>query len=628
MSIATQTRLQSEQEKKKTKWYRLMCVKCRQETTEQQTTSRCLECDGALEVEYSDSDLRSRVDVALFQKPSWSVLDYRALYPFNGTVDYVTLNEGHTPLARLEHLGKEFNIPNLYVKNEAANPTGVFKDRGSVIEVTKAKELGAKAICCASTGNMAGSVSAYAAVAGFPCYVFVPEGTPIGKLSQSLAYGAHVITIRGSYADCVAMCDAAAKSQGFYVAGDYAFRGEGHKTIAYEIYQQLHGTVPDAVIVPMGCGTNIAAIYKGWKDLLRLGVVQKMPRMIGVQPDTVPTIVSAWQEKQHVGNHMTQVKSVASAVGIGTPLDDVKALAALYESNGYAVSVAEKKIIPTQYQLSHTEGYFVEPSSALGIAALPKLIASSAIKPDDVVVVVLTGSGLKDPQSIMSLIPKPHVLEPSALEVSRYFDLQMYNVKSSSDTKKEQVLWTEVPDQATVRSLVEKEFNISLQDGYVAEVMRQVVLFHEKIDKMQLADLQGIVETVLQNYYGTQPVLQVLDFEVHTQQHKKPLAWVKINFAGKELEEHAVGVGPVDAIIQALQKLLRGRDHLQAELTHYNVEINTGGTDAVVRVQLTLRDMNQTEVTGTSTSPDVIVASIQAFESAYNILAYKASLRS
>ncbi len=609
-------------------WYRLECVSCQATYLETETATRCLACDGALDVTYTDEALRARVDVKIFDQPLTSLLQYQALYPFSDTkIDYVSLNEGHTPLQQLHKLGQQLGLPKLYVKNESANPTGVFKDRGSLLEVTKAKELGAKAICCASTGNMAASVSAYAAVANLPCFVFVPEGTPIGKLSQSLAYGAHVVTLRGSYADCVVMCDTAAKSQGFYVAGDYVFRGEGQKTLAYEVYQQLGGDVPDVMVVPMGCGTNIAAIYKGWKDLLRLGVVNKVPRMIGVQPDTAPTIVSAWEQKKTTANRMDQVKSVASAVGIGSPLDDTKALPALYESQGAGVSVSEQAIIPNQYLLSHTEGVFVEPSAALGIAALPQMLTDGLISSADTVVVVLTGAGLKDPNSIISIMPKPQVLEPSALEVSRYFDLQMYNVRSSTEAKSD-LLWTAVPAATDVLQMVQKQFNISLQAGYLDEVMRQIQLFHEKTDKMHVADLQGIIETVLHDYYGEKPILEVVDFEVHTQQHKKPLAWVKLNFAGQIMEEHAVGVGPVDAIIQALQKLLKQHAQLQAELSNYKVEIDTGGTDAVVRVALSLKDANGTEVTGTSTSPDVIVASIQAFQSAYNILCYKASLKS
>lgn len=610
-----------------TNWYTLRCVSCAAEFNETETTTRCLKCDGALDVQYSDAELKNRVAVSVFQKPLTSLLNYRELFPLPLDTEYVSLHEGHTPLERLPVLSEKYGVKNLFVKNESANPTGVFKDRGSLVEVTKARQLGAKAICCASTGNMAASVSAYAAIANLPCFVFVPEGTPIGKLAQSLAYGAHVITLRGSYADCVKMCEVAAKNQGFYVAGDYVFRSEGQKTLAYEVYQQLDGNVPDVVIVPMGCGTNLAAIFKGWQDLLRLGVIDHVPRMVGVQPDSVPTIVQAWQHQQKVGVQLTQVKSVASAVGIGSPLDDVKALAALYASHGYAVTVPEADIVPAQFELSHTEGLFVEPSSALSVAAVPLLKQAGVIQDNDVVVAVLTGSGLKDPQSIVSIMPKPHVLEPNALEVSRYFDLQLYNVRSSG-TGAEAVMWkTGQPTAQEVHALVQVQFNIDLQVGYLDEVMRQLASFQEKTAKVHVADLQGIVETVLQEYYGSAPVLQVKDFEVHTQQHKPPLAWVKIDFAGEELQEHAVGVGPVDAIVQALQKLLHTRDQLQAKLTNYKVEINTGGTDAVVRVQLTLKDRNSTEVTGTSTSPDVIVASIQAFVSAYNILSFKASVK-
>ncbi|EKD76626.1 MAG: hypothetical protein ACD_43C00039G0002 [uncultured bacterium] len=627
MNILTLKKTKPTTTKLEKAWYKLLCVSCGTTCSEADTTTRCLQCGGALDVYYNDAALKQRVDPKIFCAPLNSLLNYRALYPLPRETKYISLHEGHTPLEHLPKLSKKYGVSELLIKNESANPTGVFKDRGSLVEVTKAKQLGAKAICCASTGNMAASVSAYAAVANLPCFVFVPDGTPAGKLSQSLAYGAHIISLRGSYADCVKMCGVAAKSQGFYVAGDYAFRSEGQKTLAYEVYQQLNQAVPDVMIVPMGCGTNIASIFKGWKDLLRLGVIDHLPRLVGVQPDSVPTIVQAWKEHKTVGVHMEQVKSVASAVGIGSPLDDVKALAALYESNGYAITVPEAEIVPAQFELSHVEGIFVEPSSVLSVAAVPLLKKSGVIKESYVVVAVLTGSGLKDPQSIVSIMPKPHVLEPNALEVSRYFDLQMYNVRSSGAGSAEITWKTNQPTAEEVQAVVKTQFNFTLQTGYVEEVLRQLASFQEKTAKVHVADLQGIVETVLQEYYGTAPVLQVKDFEVHTQQHKPPLAWVKINFAGEELQEHAVGVGPVDAIVQALQKLLHGRDQLKTELTNYKVEINTGGTDAVVRVQLTLRDVSGTEVTGTSTSPDVIVASIQAFVSAYNILSFKATIQ-
>lgn len=606
-------------------WYQLTCVACQATFTEQETTTRCLQCGQALDVTYSDEMLRSRVDANVFSSPAANLLEYIDLFPLDKDGSYISLHEGNTTLMKLQNLGAQFGLQNVYVKNESLNPTGVFKDRGSLVEVTKAKQLGANGVVCASTGNMAASVSAYAAIAGLPSFVFVPEGTPLGKLAQSLAYGAHVIGIRGTYNDCVEMCEAAAASQKLYLAGDYAFRAEGQKTISYEVYQQLSQQVPDVMILPMGCGTNIAAAYKGWLDLKRLGVTNTVPRMIGVQPDSVPTIVAAWQQGLKEGIEVENAKSVASAVGIGKPLDDMKALQAIYDSNGYALAVPEEEIVKCQYMLGQQEGLFVEPSSALTIAALPLLKAAGVISETDTVVTVLTGTGLKDPQSIVSIMPAPHVLEPDMDAVNRYFTNKLYTVRSVDQANKAEVIWHTAPSQEQMVDTVKAQMNLVLEPAYVQETLRRVHEFFEKADAMKQAELQGIVENVLKEYYGEHGVLRVRDFEVHTQKHKKPLAWVQIEFNNEVVSEHAVGVGPVDALLKALHKSLEGRDDLNTQLTNYNVDIYTGGADAVVNVELTLKDIHGTEVTGTGTSPDVIVASIEAFTSAYNILYYKQS---
>lgn len=604
-------------------WYQLTCVACNATFTEQETTTRCLQCGQALDVTYTDEMLKKRVDASVFSTPAANLLEYIDLFPLDKDGSYISLHEGNTTLMKLQNLGKQFGLQNVYVKNESLNPTGVFKDRGSLVEVTKAKQLGASGVVCASTGNMAASVSAYAAVAGLPSFVFVPEGTPVGKLAQSLAYGAHVIGIRGSYNDCVEMCEAAAVSQKLYLAGDYAFRAEGQKTISYEVYQQLDQQVPDVMILPMGCGTNIAAAYKGWLDLKRLGVINKVPRMIGVQPDSVPTIVAAWQQGLKEGVEVKNAKSVASAVGIGKPLDDMKALQALYDSNGYALAVPEAEILHYQYMLAEQEGVFVEPSSALTVAALPLLKAAGVISETDTVVAVLTGTGLKDPQSIVSIIPTPHVLEPDMDAINKYFTNKLYTVRSVDQASKAEVLWSTVPSEAELVIAAKAEMNLVLEGAYLQEVHRRVAEFFEKADTMKQAELQGIVENVLKEYYGETSVLKVLDFEVHTQKHKKPLAWVQVEFNGVKVNAHAVGVGPVDALLKAMHNSLQAHDHLKTQLTKYNVDIFTGGTDAVVNVELTLKDKHGTEVTGTGTSPDVIAASIEAFTSAYNILYYK-----
>ncbi len=608
-------------------WYELTCVACKATFTDQETTTRCLKCGQALDVTYTDEVLNKRVDTSVFLNPAENLLEYIDLFPLDKDGSYISLHEGNTTLMKLQNLGKKFGLQNVYVKNESLNPTGVFKDRGSLVEVTKAKQLGASGVVCASTGNMAASVSAYAAVAGLPSFVFVPEGTPVGKLAQSLAYGAHVIGIRGSYNDCVEMCEAAAVSQKLYLAGDYAFRAEGQKTISYETYtqlgQQLAQQVPDVMILPMGCGTNIAAAYKGWLDLKRLGVIDKVPRMVGVQPDSVPTIVAAWQQGLKEGVEVKNAKSVASAVGIGKPLDDMKALQAIYDSNGYALSVPEEEILHYQYMLAEQEGVFVEPSSALTIAALPLLKAAGVISETDTVVAVLTGTGLKDPQSIVSIIPTPHVLEPDMDAINKYFANKLYTVRSVDQASKAEVLWSAVPSEAELVSAAKAEMNLVLEGAYLHEVHRRVTEFFEKADAMKQAELQGIVENVLKEYYGETSVLKVLDFEVHTQKHKKPLAWVQVEFDGVKVNAHAVGVGPVDALLKAMHNSLQEHDHLKTQLTKYNVDIFTGGTDAVVNVELTLKDKHGTEVTGTGTSPDVIAASIEAFTSAYNILYFK-----
>lgn len=597
--------------------YEIKCVKCGNTFDEKDTTTRCLDCGEALDVIFNHDELDQRVERSVFTKNYTNSSHYTGFYPFKEDTNYISLNEGGTPLIKLKNIAKKYNLKNLYAKNEGANPTGVFKDRGSLVEITKAVELGAKGICCASTGNMAASVSAYAAAAGLPSYVFVPEGTPIGKLSQSLAYGAKVISIRGTYADCCEICEEVAKSQGFYLAGDYAFRGEGQKSLSYEVIQQLD-KVPDYVIVPMGCGTNISAIYKGFKEMKDLGITDRVPKMVGVQPSAVPTIVQAFHEGKKNAINFDKAKSVASAVGIGKPLDGIKALEALYESEGLAIEIDEKDILEAQYELSHEESLFIEPSSALSFAALAKM----NLKEDDVVVGVLTGTGLKDPVSITKLMPEPHVLEPNIDEVNKYFDRKLYEI-TSSKYDKEDILWLSPPEDKDLKALIKKEFNIDLEKDYLDEIARQIELFHEKTNQMKRADLEYIIQNVLREYHGEEKTLEVKDFEVHINQHRKPLAWVKAEFEGKMCEAHAQGVGPVDAILAAVKNTIAETDKLNTKLTNYNVEINTGGTDAVVEVRLNLVDQFGLEVIGSATSPDVIVASISAFEKAYNILHYK-----
>src|SRR3989338_2308886 len=252
----------------------------------------------------------------------------------------VTLNEGGTPLHYCRNLSKTYKIKNLYIKNEGANPTGVFKDRGTLVEITKALEMGAKAVCFASTGNMAASVSAYCTLAKIPCYVLVPEGTPIGKLAQTLSYGARIIQVRGTYSECAKLAETMSERYGFYLAGDYAFRLEGQKSQAYEIAEQLGWKAPDYLVCPVGVGTNLSAIWKGFTELKHLELIENLPKLIAVQPENCDVVCRAFHSKSKKLISIDKPNTVCSAVAVSMPFDGPKVLKALNESKGTSVSVS------------------------------------------------------------------------------------------------------------------------------------------------------------------------------------------------------------------------------------------------------------------------------------------------
>lgn len=377
--------------------YRLLCIHCKEEVAEEKSHTRCPKCAGALDIAYTMDGVRK-------EKPH--------LYPLKSGEDVVTLHEGETKLYEVEALRKEYGLPNLYVKNEGANPTGVFKDRGSFVEISKAKELGAKAMVVASSGNMAASCSAYAAKAGIPIYVFVPEKVPIGKLAQMVSYGARVLKVQGSYNDCVKLVHDLAPAFDLYVLGDYVFRREGQKGLAYELVDDLPQGVPDVVIVPTGAGTHISALWRGFQEYHALGLIEKLPRMVAVQPRGAGVIVDAFEKKKTIYKEWYETQTLLSAVDVEDPNDGVLALQALYESNGTAVKLPDQPALEAQHLLASKEGLFIEPSSALALAALAPLKESGFLAEEDTVVAVATGNGLKDPIIPFTYLPEIATFEP------------------------------------------------------------------------------------------------------------------------------------------------------------------------------------------------------------------------
>jgi len=386
--------------------YSLVCIECKREY--KRDDIYVCECGGLLDVKIEDAE----IDFKLDGRDLW-VWKYRSLLPVR--IDPVTLKEGGTPLYRCNNLDVECR---LYVKHEGLNPSGSFKDRGMTVGVTKAVELNKKAVACASTGNTSASMAMYAAKAGLKAYVLLPSGkVALGKVAQALMHGAKVIGIRGNFDQALSLVRKVCDEQGFYLLNSInPFRLEGQKTIAYEIVDEL-GFSPDRVVLPVGNAGNISAIYKGFKELRELGLIDSIPKMIGVQAEGANPIYKAVMEGKNHIDPVFNPETIATAIRIGQPVNAKKALRAIYESKGTAVQVSDEEIKKAQKDLASMEGIGVEPASAASIAGLRKLIEMGDIERDETVVCIATGNLLKDPEIVLRICGKPIEVEPNIDEI-------------------------------------------------------------------------------------------------------------------------------------------------------------------------------------------------------------------
>lgn len=348
---------------------------------------------------------------------AWNGLikQYRSLIPISDDAKIVSLNEGNTPLIEANQVG-ELIAPGaglrLYFKYEGLNPSGSFKDRGMTVAITQAAHEGADAVICASTGNTAASAAAYAARVGMRCIVLVPEGKiALGKLAAALTYGAEVISIEGSFDDGLKMVREIVERRPIALVNSInPWRIEGQKTGAFEICDQLGGRAPDWHCLPVGNAGNITAYWKGYKQYGK-----GMPRMLGAQAEGAAPIV--------FGQAIEKPETIATAIRIGNPARWPEALMALDESDGLIVAVSDQEILVSWRQLANKEGLFVEPASAAGLAALAKKVKSGELDPvDKVVVVVLTGHGLKDPATAVEQAAEPISLPAKMDALDAYLD--------------------------------------------------------------------------------------------------------------------------------------------------------------------------------------------------------------
>ncbi|MFI5339157.1 MAG: threonine synthase [Candidatus Methylomirabilales bacterium] len=379
---------------------------------------RCETCDGPLDILYDYAAIpQDSFDPARGARAE-GIWVHRNLLPV-APAHIVTLGEGHSPLLRCDRLGARLGLSSLWVKDETRHPTGSFKDRPLSVAISKARELAADTVVTASSGNAAASMSAYAARAGLRGIVFVPANTPPSKLLQIAAMGACVVRIKGSVSDCIQLTQAAAREFGWYnvtTTFENPYSVEGDKTVAYEIAAQLGWRCPRWIVVPTGAGPLPVAIWKGFVEMQRVGLVQATPRLVAAQAAGCAPIARAFQAGDDIVKPWASPKTVASGIQdplVGYSQDGTLTLNVVRKSDGLAVATSDEAILQGVRLMSQLEGLYVEPTVGAALAAVPGLVHSGTIRENDEVVIVSTGHGLKQPfasQDEISALPE---IEPT-----------------------------------------------------------------------------------------------------------------------------------------------------------------------------------------------------------------------
>ncbi len=360
----------------------IFCFECGKKYNVNKIIFECDNCGGSLDIAYDYGKIKKYIMEEHFRRDEVKHWKYWMFYPIENLDKVISFNEGGTPLID-SRFKKSYKF-----KFEGVNPTGSFKDRGSSIEISKANELGIKKVVCASTGNMGASIAAYCARAGIESTIFLPDFVSEAKKKQILICGSKIVKVKGTYDDAVLKTKKLYREKHVYLTGDYPYRGEGEKSVGFEIIDQLNFEIPDYIVCPVGNATLIYATFKACNELKQVGLIKKLPKLVGVQAKGCSTVVRAFNSNSEI-KIVKKPRTIATAISCGNPVDGLQALYGLKKSDGLAVDVSDREILDARKELGK-EGIYAEPGGAVSYAGAKKL------KLKGEVVCVVTGHGLKD----------------------------------------------------------------------------------------------------------------------------------------------------------------------------------------------------------------------------------------
>ncbi|UCH10849.1 MAG: threonine synthase [Fidelibacterota bacterium] len=407
------------------------CVHCGVEYPHEPFCYTCAACGNNLDVVYDYRLIGGHWSMEeLARDTDHSLWRYLPLLPVFNVPENHSLRVGWTPLVALPGIATDFDLGGFFIKDDTRNPSGSLKDRATEVAIQHASQLGADILVAASTGNAAASLAALTAFYGRQAVILAPSSAPAAKLTQILQHGAILCPIEGSYDDAFDLAQMVVEANGWYSrsTGINPVLTEGKKTVALEIAEQLDWRVPDWIFIPVGDGCIIGGAYKGFSDLRELGWIECLPKLVAVQAEGAAAIVDAFELGKEI--EPVQAATIADSIGVGKPRDGLKALRAVGNTGGFGIKVSDEEILQAQHHLATKTGIFCEPAAAAAFAGFIRCAREGRLAAGDTVVVVATGSGLKDIPAARRLLSVPEPVPPDLSAFNASYQKQIVQERS------------------------------------------------------------------------------------------------------------------------------------------------------------------------------------------------------